>query len=111
MKPLRVQTPAKAPPPAPMQATDGEKRNGFTDETIDEFFKGSMTPWEYWAEAVRRSSAREQACFAALTQFKSHYDMDDLSVGQQKQLDCIRLDLARAIDARKHAQARLEDLA
>ena len=92
-------------------ATAAEKKNGWRDGTIDKFFRESLTPFEYWGEAIRRAGERERLCSERVHDFKVAHDGDDLTVAAKKELAALELDLQAAVDARRRAASALSEVA
>jgi hypothetical protein len=105
--------PSAGTPPLIMRATPGEIRNGFDDVSIEKFFRSSMSPYEYWSEALRRTAEIERQCRERLAEFRAANpdDDDEMSVLDKKAMQVLQMDLEAALAAKGHAAEQLNGVA
>ena len=75
--------------------TDGERRNGFTPETLEAYLRDVCPdPFEFWCEVFRRAEARADTVQTQIKDFLHYEDMTDQTA--QKELLALEKEQAKA---------------
>jgi hypothetical protein len=97
----------------PLPITRDELRRGWTSEQLEQFYRDTLSPPEYWQQVVVVWKARETELYAAMADFhESHHGLarSDLTPLALKELSAIEKDLAQVVAAKRHALELLASL-